>query len=336
MKRPFRFARNTWRRILATAHYSLAGSVRGPFSIEHTEEENILRELAGSSLEGPSLTVYDVENLNSVNFVADPFLFVTDDALHLFFEVRHSDRKPTASIGHAVSRDQGHYWEYDGIVFEIDTHVSYPYIFRANGEIYLLPDIANTAGDLAPARLYKAVDFPSDWEAVVDIIDTNHACTDTTVFEYDDRWWAITSAGQNNKLRVYYNDTLEKSQWSPHRNNPVVTGRPSAGRPAGRPVIRDTIVAFFQDSKMEYGASVRAYEISELSPTSYRDRPLLKEPILGGTGTIGWNSGRMHHIDLQWHEGTVYCAVDGDVGLGRNRLSGSLWSIGIGTSCRDR
>jgi len=103
MNQPLRFARNTWRRILATVHYSLDGSVRGPFSLEHFETEAILRELAGSSLEGPSLTVYDLNNVNSVNFLADPFLFVTTDALHLFFEVRHQDGEPTASIGHAIT-----------------------------------------------------------------------------------------------------------------------------------------------------------------------------------------------------------------------------------------
>jgi hypothetical protein len=137
-------------------------------------------------------------------------------------------------------------------------------------------------------------------------------------------------SGNNDELRVYFNDTLESPNWNPHPKNPVVSNRIQAGRPAGRPLVQDKITLFLQDSKEEYGSGVRAYEVTELTPAAYSDSPLFTEPILEGTEGIGWNSGRMHHIDIQESDDEIYCAVDGDVGCGRNRISGSMWSIGFG------
>jgi len=70
-------------------------------------------------------------------------------------------------------------------------------------------------------------------------------------------------------------------------------------------VREDSIVAFFQDCTAEYGDQLRAYEITSLDTLTYEDRPLSDNALLGGTGGLGWNSGRMHHLDLQSVDGEI-------------------------------
>jgi hypothetical protein len=76
-------------------------------------------------------------------------------------------------------------------------------------------------------------------------------------------------------------------------------------------VIDGTPVRFAQPSLPAYGTEVRAFEITELSPTSYSERPVRDAPILG-PGTSEWNRGGMHHIDAhRLSDGTWLACVDG-------------------------
>ncbi|ACM56667.1 glucosamine inositolphosphorylceramide transferase family protein [Halorubrum lacusprofundi] len=314
-------------------HHTLASRNRRPFQFGTTDVRTALDRLKGTSLPGPTFRANDVTDHGDLGFVADPFLYVEDRTMHLFFEVFSPHRDPTAAIGHAVSDDEGESWTYTGLALDTDHHLSFPYVFAANDEIYMVPDIANSGDYRAPARLYRTTAFPLKWEPVTDIIIGPDKYQDTVVFQWGSRWWAITGTGSNDELSVYYSETLTTPGWTPHPENPVVTDRPSAGRPAGRPLVReDSIVAFFQDCTAEYGDQLRAYEITSLDTLTYEDRPLSDNALLGGTGGLGWNSGRMHHLDLQSVDGEIYCAYDGDVGIGRNRVSGSMWSIGVGTT----
>ena len=54
---------------------------------------------------------------------------------------------------------------------------------------------------------------------------------------------------------------------------------------------------FAQNCDPHYGTDVRAFELTELSPTAYRERRIGKVPLLGPTG-CGWNAGGMHHVDV--------------------------------------
>jgi hypothetical protein len=279
-----------------------------------------------------------VTDHGDLGFVADPFIFVGSNSIHLFFEVFSPCHHPTASIGHAISHDEGKSWNYTGLALQTADHLSFPYVFSTPNEIYMIPDIANTEEYTSPARLFRATSFPNKWKPVADIISGPEKYQDTIVFQKNSRWWAITGTGSNDELRVYYSMTLTAPDWTPHPENPVVADRPSAGRPSGRPIVReDTIVAFFQDCNVEYGNKVRAYEITCLDTLRYEDQPMSDSALLEGSGGLGGNSGRMHHLDIQSVDGNIYFAYDGDVGVGRNRVSGSMWAIGFGTaSSRDR
>lgn len=329
-KAVFRGLRSPYRWVVSTIHatFSESGS---PIQIPDADVDSILEYLSNGELSGPVFQASDVADYGQVGFVADPFFHFGDEGrIHLFFEVFNQNRKPTAVIGHAESTDRGCSWTYSGIILECDRHASYPYVFEADSEIYLIPGLANRRNSPAPVKLFRATSFPYEWELEEVLIEPDHLCYDPTIFQNNDTWWAMIGAGQNDELHLYSSDSLTDGSWLAHPENPVVTDRPSAGRPGGRPInIKDRLYIPFQDCESGYGDALRMYEIEAISKREYSDSPAFPQPMLSGKGIFGWNSGRMHHLDFQLGTQGAFCAMDGDVGAGRNFISGAMWSIGF-------
>lgn len=289
------------------------------------------RPRPAESIENPVLTAGDVTDYGDVDFVADPFLYVSEsEGWNLFFEVFNADREPTAVVGHATSDDRGRSWEYNRIVLRDETHLAFPYVFEWDGDFYMVPERWNDERPTA-VRLYRTESLPDGWEPVSTVVQPDRRLADCAVFRWDDRWWAMVGSDDGERdLFVYYSDDLLVDEWTPHAQNPVVTGRSEAARPAGRPIVDDDrILVFFQDCAGQYGRKVRAFEV-ELSTTDYTDRERPDSPILEGSGhRLGWNSGRMHHVD-PWQIGDGWiCAVDGNIGFGQRAFGDYHWSIGI-------
>ncbi|MFB6077870.1 MAG: hypothetical protein ABEJ80_02685 [Halarchaeum sp.] len=292
-------------------------------------DDDPLAPAPAPGVENPVLSARDVTDFGAVDLVADPFLLPADDAWHLFFEVYNGFRTPTAAIGHATSAD-GRTWTYDRIVLETDAHLSFPYVFRWEGEHYMVPDAWSRDPDNpADVTLYRAERFPYDWTPVSRVLAPDRPRHDCVLFRWKGRWWALL--GDGDSLYAYHADDLTASDWTPHAANPVVTDRPRAGRPAGRPVVReDGVLVFLQQSVGGYGECVRGYRITDLTPTTYADEPAAPAPVVAPTGGFGWNSGYMHHVD-PWADadGTWWCAVDGSVGFGSRALGAHHWAIGL-------
>lgn len=288
-----------------------------------------LRPRATGWVDRPVLTAGDVTDFGDTEAVADPFLFVTDAGdWHMFFEVYDGDREPTAAIAHATSADAGRTWQYDRVVLATDVHLSFPYVFRHAGEHYMLPDPWSKTDRQAPITLYRARSFPTEWTPVAEVLSPERPMHDCVLFHRDGRWWALVGDQQN--LYVYHSEALEADGWRPHEANPVVQGRPSAARPAGRPVVRpEYVLVFLQDCARRYGHRVRAYRVTELSASTYTDHEVPESPVLEPrNGRFGWNSGATHHVD-PWYVGDRWrCAVDGNVDLGVSEF-GDMWAIGV-------
>ncbi len=277
----------------------------------------------------PVLTAADVTDYGRAEAVADPFVFATASGeWHMFFEVYNQDADPTAVIGHATSPDGGRSWAYDRVVLRTDLHLSFPYVFQWKGSHYLVPDSWDKSGDASAVRLYEARDFPYGWTEVAAILSPDRPMSDAVVFRWRDRWWAL--AGDERNLYAFHSPTLRTDDWEPHDENPVVRNRPRAARPGGRPIVRDDrILLFLQECTDAYGERLRAFAITELSPERYDDAELDSSPTLEASDSpVGWNSGKMHHID-PWFDGTTWrCAVDGNLGFGSG-VFGQNWSIGM-------
>jgi hypothetical protein len=268
----------------------------------------------------PVLSGDDVTDYGEVDYVADPFMFVENGQWHMFFEILNADKKPDAPIGHATSPN-GLDWTYDQVVLTKEHHTSFPLVWKYQGTYYMCPPTGQRV------ELYAARSFPTSWKHIGNAIDVDYYPHDPTFVRYQGRWWLFTEQ-DNRNVMVYHSTDLETNGWQPHKQNPVVTDRLSAGRQGGRPIVYNgRLFLYFQDSVENYGDRTRCYEVTDLSPSVYRDREVSTSPLLHEFGD-GWASDGMHTFDPWWlGPGKGWrCAVDG---VREQNSVEDLFTIGI-------
>jgi hypothetical protein len=257
-------------------------------------------------LDNPVLTARHVCDARAA-FVADPFMVRTPDGWHMFFEVMNWQRRK-GEIGYAFSRD-ARQWDYRQLVLTEPFHLSYPYVFEWDDNYYMIPETYQAAS----VRLYRAVTFPTKWHCVATLLQGPYF-VDSSVCYYQGLWWLFTDTSHrmnNDTLRLFYSRTLT-GRWEEHPRSPLVHGNARNARPAGRTLFADgRVIRYSQSSDPHYGTDVRAFQIDELTPTTYREHQCKPNPMLSGSGA-GWNASGMHHIDPHrlCHDSWVAC-VDG-------------------------
>lgn len=257
-------------------------------------------------LRNPVLKAEDVTDVPA-KFVADPFLMEQDSTWYLFFEVYNLDSEH-GDIAVATSTDTLK-WEYQQVVLDEPFHLSYPYVFSWEGNYYLIPE----SFEADSIRLYKATDFPYQWEFVATLVN-DMTLVDPSIVHFDDKWWIFASdeGKKNDTLRLFLADELT-GPWQEHPASPIVEKNNHIARSSGRVLEYDgRLYRFTMDVNPPFGThQVMALEIIELTPTSYEEVLVSKEPILKADGS-GWNSQAMHQIDPhQVGEKKWIASVDG-------------------------
>ncbi len=253
----------------------------------------------------PVLTYRHVSDVSAL-FVADPFLARHEGLWYLFFEILN-EATYKGEIGVAVS-ENARDWEYRGRVLVEAWNVSYPHVFRTDGQWYMVPEMYGQNC----VRLYRAEAFPTDWRPVADLIEAGPVA-DPTPFRWAGRWWMLTCSkpATHDELRLYSADRIE-GPWREHPASPIVRDDPHGARPAGRVVrMGQRLLRFAQDCHPCYGKAIRAFEITRLTPTEYAEVPLEGSPVVEPSGEA-WNAQAMHHVDAhQLADGSWVAAVDG-------------------------
>jgi hypothetical protein len=241
-------------------------------------------------------------------FVADPFMVRHEDLWYMFFEVLNSATR-LGQISVATS-PCGFKWTYAGCVLKEPFHLAYPQVFHHDGHFYMVPDTPDQG-----VVVYRASAFPSGWQRV-DTLLKGGRFSDSSVFQFDGGWWMLTAWSQHlsdsKSLRLFFADD-PLGPWHEHPQSPIVAESKSRSRPAGRVVAqRGRMLRFAQVGYPEYGSQVRAFEIVELTRSTYREQAVgASKPILQGCGN-GWNAGGMHHVDAhQLADGAWIACVDG-------------------------
>lgn len=251
----------------------------------------------------PVLTGESVTDVKAT-FVADPFIVHKDGRFYMFFEVMNANTKQ-GDIGYATS-DDGLKWRYERIVLDEPFHLSYPYVFEHEGKWYMIPESWQANG----IRLYIADDFPRRWRYVKTLIRGPYR--DSSLFRYSGYWWMFSSYGGGNDIvRLFYASNLT-GPWKEHPKSPVVEGDANRARPGGRVLLyAGKAYRIAQDCLPIYGNRVLAFEITQLTPDDYQEKPVAQNPVLK-PGDSGWNAEGMHQLDLYRREdGTWIAVVDG-------------------------
>ena len=238
-------------------------------------------------IDNPVLRASDVTDTKA-RFIADPFMISKDGIWYMFFEIlnHHSGH---GDIGLATSKD-GYHWKYERIVLNEPFHLSYPCVFEHNGEFYMVPETRNADA----IRLYKAVEFPTKWLFVKDLLQ-GVSFADPTIFHYQNKWWLFVFSHPD-ILRLYFSDS-PLGGWQEHPES-LINNNPNSARPGGNIIVySDRIIRFAQDIYPTYGNKVIAIAIDALTINDYSEHEIPENPILEASSK-GWNANGMHQLDL--------------------------------------
>jgi hypothetical protein len=242
-------------------------------------------------------------------FRADPFGMWRDGRLHVFAEAFDYRTR----IGHidVLTFDADLTFRACRTVLKTPWHLSYPFVFEADGETWMLPE-AYKSGTLT---LYRARAFPHAWEPVCDI-PLDGAAIDATPLYHAGKWWLFYSpsaekAARRSHLHVAWAERLT-GPWQCHPGNPVRIDLASA-RPGGAPIVRGTVITLpVQDCREAYGGAIRLLNITDLSETRFEandtdglSAPPSMVPFTQGLHTLA-PAGPVTLIDVKRTTNTVY------------------------------
>ena len=241
------------------------------------------------------------------HFYADPFPIEVDGRTHLFVE--DFDHRVGRGVISVVEFDEAGPIGRPAPVLSHDVHLSYPHVFEADGEVWLIPETSAAKR----VELYRATHFPAEWELEGVLLDDVEA-NDATVFRHDGQWWmtaTVTDGGSHcDALYVWHSPDL-RGPWTAHRGNPVVIDITSA-RPAGHVVRRgERLIRPVQDCATGYGAALGLMEIVRLDEFAFDQRAIAH--ITPGTS---WPGRRIHTLN---RAGRLEC-IDGSRLVPRFRI----------------
>jgi hypothetical protein len=237
--------------------------------------------------ERPTLTHKHVADIDA-GYVANPFLLRRGGLLHLFYEV-WNNTLGRGEIAFSTSSDDGAAWQYGGVVLREPFHLSYPFVFEEEGEVWMVPE---SRADRS-VRLYRAAGFPWRWKHQATLLRGGYA--DSTIVRHDDLWWLFAQRGLD-ELRLFFSEDLAGG-WREHPANPLWPGNRRRTRPGGRVLRVDgALIRPAQQGLPTYGNSLRAFAIDRLDRQGYAEHELPGGPLLEAKGS-GWTACAAHHLD---------------------------------------
>ena len=158
------------------------------------------------------------QQLPKNEFWADPFLFYHNNELFIFFEIYdYKISKGKISCGKIVDNKITEVID----VLDLKTHLSYPFIFREDTDIFMIPENSGSQR----LEIYKCIEFPAKWELYSTAFE-GEELIDTTYFIDDSgQRWLFLNKGLDKKyseLHIYKIGSLKLENIESHTMNPVI------------------------------------------------------------------------------------------------------------------
>jgi hypothetical protein len=227
-------------------------------------------------------------------FLADPFVFRRGN-LDVCFVEDYDFRTKKGKI--SVFKINGNKYEELGTALDEPFHLSYPFIFTVDNELYMCPETL----DMREIRLYKCTEFPLRWSFHKTLMKDVSA-VDTNIFFFKDRWWLLTAIDSADigdvcsELHVFYSDAFDSDAWTPHAKNPVIFDSERA-RSGGFFRDGEKLLRVFQRyGCFQYGESMGIAEIEDLGIETYREKVVSRiaphfAPKVIGTHSFSYHNG---------------------------------------------
>jgi hypothetical protein len=204
-------------------------------------------------------------------FYADPFLFKYKGKNILFFEdFRYPGGR--AHISCAELDAEGNLGEIREVL-HCPYHLSYPFVFEHQGEIYMIPETKQNR----TVELYRAEEFPVRWKLESVLLSDTYA-VDATIHMQNGKLWMFAGLSNgrysnSDELAIFYADKLTGT-WIPHRNNPVISDVRRA-RPAGALFYQEgKLIRPSQDCGKAYGYALNFSEVLVLNEQQFEEHPI--------------------------------------------------------------
>jgi len=231
-------------------------------------------------------------------FYADPFIIEDNGAVWVFFEeFLYSSGK--GRIACAEITTNGHILR-SRVVLEKEYHLSFPFVFRADNSFWMIPE---TSGN-ETIDIYSSQTLGGEWTLAQTIRAGLHA-VDSIVHRIGEYWWLFCFAGElpngPRHLEIFYASELLTQDWKRHpvgEQKMYIGGLYNYGRNAGPLFFHEgLLIRPAQRNVNYYGEGITYYNITELSPTTYREVPYDHPSML---------TGNLHHISFS----DTACTVD--------------------------
>ena len=216
-----------------------------------------------------------------ITIAADPFLFVHQETLFLFYERKTMYSK--ADIVMECTKDLVS-WTEPVVVLREDYHLSFPFVFEENGHVYMIPEACASNS----IRLYEADDEGlthfSYCAALLQDTEPEKkefSYSDSSILKKQNLYYLFTSYRnlQNQDIaELYVADSLS----GPYRRHPAspISVSNKYARCAGSVLtVGDRKLRFVQDCEKRYGDNVHVMRIDQLSAQEYEENVSLENLI---------------------------------------------------------
>ena len=228
------------------------------------------------------------------HFLADPFIWEKNGLHYCFLEdYDYSKKKGCISVYKITKNDCIKI----GTALEEKFHLSYPFLFSYEDELYMCPETHETKD----IRIYKCVEFPLKWE-FEKILISNVSAAETNIFKKNDRWWLLTNIDtgfikeHSSELHIFSNNDPLSSKWSPNKLNPVLFD-PLIARNGGLIIDDGDVYRVYQRQGFHsYGEALGLTKITILKDDKFEEKKIFEiEPNffkkIKGTHTYNFKNG---------------------------------------------
>ena len=235
--------------------------------------------------------------LNAVLTMADPFLLVHNNELYLFYEEKSELNN---GVIKAFKTSNLKNWQDLGVILSETCHLSFPFIFEHDHEIYLMPETF----DYKSLSLYHFTDFPHGCTFNKNLMTGEHFI-DSHIYENEGVYYLFTN-NSDDELRLFY--SFDLTEWSLHPKSPIVTGKKYSR--SGGSILKndDKLIRIAQDTSNMYGDNFNVFEIKKLSVTEYEES-LVHENVI--KKDMKWNVEGGHHFNSVLFKDRYISVFDG-------------------------
>jgi hypothetical protein len=200
-------------------------------------------------------------------FLADPFVVKKNGSHYCFVEDLDYRTNRGSISAYKISSTS---CDSMGVVLEEDFHLSFPFIFEYQNELYMCPE-THEKGEI---RVYKCIDFPTKWEFQKTLM-SNVSAADTMIVNRDNVWWLFTNMDKSSvgdhgcQLHIFSANNPLSDKWVAHENNPVIFN-PLVARNGGLIVSQNEIYRVYQRQGFDmYGEACGIARITSLTHNQY-------------------------------------------------------------------